>query len=166
MTKQVKPKIIPLDADGSIWVGSLCRVDHSLGPDIKLGFFMSDELSYNRHSHEGATLAYLKGRGVTHFPSYTPVEETDVQFEKFVVEVQLNFHKGIHDQEVAVHGLGWINICSPTKNGGSLNGMNLRLEVFVARGAKVELRPSLLNHLEFGKRSVIQVKNRSIKKNY
>jgi hypothetical protein len=165
---------VELHEGGTVWLGALCRIDHSLGPSIGFNFNISDEITINRFTKESATLNYLNNRDISMFPAYDNLvydtedhnfEDADklstsdkssgnVPFEIKWVKNTLNItiktnRQGIHNKEYSIFGLGTFDL-QRIKSSGKVKGASLQLDVYLPENVKVVEREPLFGWMDQG----------------
>ncbi|MED0674849.1 ribosome biogenesis GTPase YqeH [Aneurinibacillus thermoaerophilus] len=125
--KPIKPKVYQLNAEQSLFIGGLARIDFVKGEHQPFVVYVSNHLNIHRTKLSNADELYEKHKGELLSP---PGKEAagEMVWEKFMFKVP----PGKYD--VVVSGLGWV----------ALHGKGANVVVHVPKGVAASLRPSLI----------------------
>ncbi|MDO4680394.1 MAG: ribosome biogenesis GTPase YqeH [Aerococcus sp.] len=104
---EVKPRVYQLNPEQTLFVGGVARFDYLSGPKQGITLYMSDALSIHRRKLEGSDAFYQKHVGELLTPPQAGEEQNG--FPELVAH---SFKVG-QPSDIAVSGLGWINLKQP-----------------------------------------------------
>lgn len=125
--KPIKPKVYQLNAEQTMFIGGLARIDFVKGERQPFVFYLSNHLNIHRTKLANADELYAKHKGEMLAPPGPDAAEAIV-WETFTFKVP----SGKYD--IVISGLGWI----------AMHGKGANVEVHVPKGVAVGLRPSLI----------------------
>ncbi|MFT9848591.1 ribosome biogenesis GTPase YqeH [Aneurinibacillus sp. REN35] len=125
--KPIKPKTYQLNAEQTLFVGGLARVDFIKGERQPFVFYVSNQLNLHRTKLANADELYAKHKGEMLTPPGRDAAEL-IEWEKFTFKVPAGRH------DIVISGLGWI----------ALHGKGANVEVHVPKGVAAGIRPSLI----------------------
>lgn len=125
--KPIKPRVYQLNAEQTLFVGGLARIDFVKGERQPFVFYLSNHLNVHRTKLAKADELYAKHKGELLAPPGREAAEKIV-WDTFTFKVP----SGTHD--IVISGLGWI----------ALHGKGANVNVHVPKGVAVGLRHSLI----------------------
>jgi ribosome biogenesis GTPase YqeH len=125
--KPIKPKVYQLNAEQTLFIGGLARVDFVKGERQPFVFYLSNHLNLHRTKLSNADELYAKHKGELLSPPGKEEAESIV-WDKFTFKVPAGKF------DVVISGLGWI----------ALHGKGANVDVHVPKGVAASLRPSLI----------------------
>lgn len=125
-TKPLKPKTYQLNAEQTIFLGGIARIDFVKGPRAAFTYYVSNDLYIHRTKLSEADTLYEKHKGELLSP---PSTEHLASFPTLIAkDIKLN-----KNEDVAISGLGWFTV-----------NESVNLRVWVPKGVTVSIRESII----------------------
>ncbi|MCW6661274.1 ribosome biogenesis GTPase YqeH [Aerococcaceae bacterium NML201209] len=125
-SKPLKPKTYQLNAEQTIFLAGVARVDFTKGERTAFTYYVSNDCYLHRTKLSEADALYKKHKGTL----LSPPNETEVETFPRLVAKQIKLKA---DQDVAISGLGWF--CA---------NKDVEVTVWVPQGVAVTVRESII----------------------